>query len=780
MYSKSGCKTCKIRKIKCDEGYPVCQRCLSTGRKCDGYKGVPPHGLHHPIPAAMRAAIFASMSLQERQNLQWFELRTMRKLPATCQTEFWSKLILQASHSQPAVLYASMALGALHREIILGAPNSEDASQLCNAYRPELHSSLPAICNYMKALQHLRAHTSTVEQTRKTNADAVSLQALLIACILFVSLESSPVDNWIKEAFLRMELQLTLWNLSANQRSTGFYADKHATYRCTLPRSRHFATLKDAWNTLAQIIIKSVHLTRVCYDSKLENTFSQKRNIFFDAQQSILRTLRQWRAKFDLMLKQEAPQDHGPSRTDTKIGLIIPVYYEMATIIAELSFCAGNEMAFDTQLHRFTSMLRLLQDLYQVDQTKPDLRHFIMDLGCLAPLYYIATKCRDHVVRWQGVKMLESVFHREGIWDAPVTAAVARKVVEEEEYVFIVENISTVKIEMGVAGAFSFPPLPSYDLQPQPDLFSCLLFRTIDTLDLFPQYRWHSPEEITRRNHASRYEVARDVIIQQLMQVATSAVLQLADPPEHIGKDDYEVAVWATRVRLLQRAIPGLLRFAGVDAKALSNNIPPSFPLLASIVADGYYPFLKSDAELPCFAGWEMAVAKFIYHFLVPALQFFAAVLILDTWQYFLHRLMHMNRWLYTTFHSRHHRLYVPYAYGALYNHPFEGFLLDILGAGTGFKATSMTSLQSTCFFTFSTMKTIDDHCGYAFPWDPFQLITNNNAVYHDIHHQPWGIKTNFSQPFFIFWDQIFGTKYDGPRVNRVSNNQREKKAVAT
>ena len=70
-------------------------------------------------------------------------------------------------------------------------------------------------------------------------------------------------------------------------------------------------------------------------------------------------------------------------------------------------------------------------------------------------------------------------------------------------------------------------------------------------------------------------------------------------------------------------------------------------------------------------------------------------------------------------------------------------------------------------FFTMSTIKTVDDHCGYEFPWDPLQKITSNNAAYHDIHHQSWGIKTNFSQPFFIVWDRLMGTKWEGDVKNR-------------
>ncbi|GJC95090.1 hypothetical protein ColKHC_03916 [Colletotrichum higginsianum] len=272
--------------------------------------------------------------------------------------------------------------------------------------------------------------------------------------------------------------------------------------------------------------------------------------------------------------------------------------------------------------------------------------------------------------------------------------------------------------------AGDLPPLPAYTLKPYADIIPGLpdvylriflpivvywvlsmFFHLIDVYDIWPQYRLHTPEEITKRNHVSRYEVARDVVLQQLIQICMSIFLEYIDDEQLTGSEDYDVAVWATRA---------------------------------------------------------------IYWLVIPGLQLFAAISILDTWQYFLHRLMHVNKWMYTTFHSRHHRLYVPYAYGALYNHPFEGFLLDTLGAGMGFLLTGMSARQGLLFFCLSTIKTVDDHCGYSLPWDPLQHITSNNAAYHDIHHQTWGIKTNFSQPFFTFWDRALDTRYRGDRQNRI------------
>ena len=77
-----------------------------------------------------------------------------------------------------------------------------------------------------------------------------------------------------------------------------------------------------------------------------------------------------------------------------------------------------------------------------------------------------------------------------------------------------------------------------------------------------------------------------------------------------------------------------------------------------------------------------------------------------------------------------------------------------------------MDTRQGMCFFTGSTFKTVDDHCGYALPFDPLQHLTSNNAGYHDVHHQSWGIKTNFSQPFFTFWDRLLGTEWTGGDIS--------------
>lgn len=139
-------------------------------------------------------------------------------------------------------------------------------------------------------------------------------------------------------------------------------------------------------------------------------------------------------------------------------------------------------------------------------------------------------------------------------------------------------------------------------------------------------------------------------------------------------------------------------------------------------------------------------------------LQFLTAMFVLDTWQYFAHRYMHHNKFLYRYIHSQHHRLVVPYAFGALYNHPVEGLLLDTIGGALSFLVSGMTPRVSIFFFSFATIKTVDDHCGLWLPGNLFHVLFRNNTAYHDVHHQLYGSKYNFSQPFFVTWDRILGT----------------------
>lgn len=272
------------------------------------------------------------------------------------------------------------------------------------------------------------------------------------------------------------------------------------------------------------------------------------------------------------------------------------------------------------------------------------------------------------------------------------------------------------------------PVLPPVLLRPREDLISGVpdsllavlspviaywlyasIFHLIDVYELAEKYRIHPSEEEISRNKVTLRWVLYDVAFQHVLQTATGMLALRVDETPTTGNELYQM--WYLR-----------------------QHYVPSF------VPDSLLWWAYSY-------GWSL-------------LRIVMCILFVDTWQYWLHRLMHESKYLYRRFHSRHHRLYVPYSFGALYNHPVEGFFLDTFGMGLISFLLKLTPREGMCLFVFATMKTVDDHCGYKLPFDPFQLIFPNNALYHDIHHQSWGFRFNYSQPFFTFWDVMSDTQF--------------------
>ncbi|KAF2807190.1 uncharacterized protein BDZ99DRAFT_522813 [Mytilinidion resinicola] len=140
---KTGCITCRIRRVKCDEEKPNCKRCTSTGRKCDGYEPpkaqkqanqalvrtarpptstrsspdlVPRYG--KSTPATFMDPAFASEISAERQSLKFFQMYTAPEMAGFFDSTFWVQDLLVAAETHQAIRYAVTALGALHQKFI--------------------------------------------------------------------------------------------------------------------------------------------------------------------------------------------------------------------------------------------------------------------------------------------------------------------------------------------------------------------------------------------------------------------------------------------------------------------------------------------------------------------------------------------------------------------------------------------------------------------------------------------------------------------------------------
>ena len=255
-----------------------------------------------------------------------------------------------------------------------------------------------------------------------------------------------------------------------------------------------------------------------------------------------------------------------------------------------------------------------------------------------------------------------------------------------------------------------------------------LAFHFCDQYDLLSKYKLHTPEEFLKRNRVSVRDVVKEVLTQHVMQTMLGGCIAFFEPDELTGCEDQTIAAWTLYIQSCLKIISPLAAMTGLDRSGIAGLLQASKPGTFSVAS-----------------SLDVVFAKILYWLLVPLFQYALAAFFVDTWQYMIHRQMHTYGWLYRTFHARHHRLYVPYAFGALYNHPLEGFFEDTVGSLLAFKLARLSVRQGIWFFTLSTLKTVDDHSGFRLPWDPLQWITENNAYYHDIHHQSWGMKVSFA-----------------------------------
>ncbi|OCT48949.1 hypothetical protein CLCR_04682 [Cladophialophora carrionii] len=203
---KTGCTTCRLRRVKCDEGKPSCRRCTTAGRICDGYDQQSKAAIslsweNHPWthswtpfvrPAASVEASPESYALprlllpprllvfdsaEEQQSYDFFRSRSVGELTEVFHIDetFWNLCVLQMSMTQPAVRYAVAALGAMHRIYATGDTTAIPADASDSQTRFALEQ-----CN--------RSIKSLLER-RGSEARAEKLSTL-VACILYTCLAS--------------------------------------------------------------------------------------------------------------------------------------------------------------------------------------------------------------------------------------------------------------------------------------------------------------------------------------------------------------------------------------------------------------------------------------------------------------------------------------------------------------------------------------------------------------------------------------------------------------
>ncbi|WP_203076248.1 sterol desaturase family protein [Falsiroseomonas ponticola] len=143
-----------------------------------------------------------------------------------------------------------------------------------------------------------------------------------------------------------------------------------------------------------------------------------------------------------------------------------------------------------------------------------------------------------------------------------------------------------------------------------------------------------------------------------------------------------------------------------------------------------------------------------------PAVGFLAAIILHDTWFYWVHRAMHAKR-LFGWMHAQHHRSVTPtpwsiLAFDVAETIPQFGIFVVLV------MLVPMHPAVLGAYLLFDSMVNAAGHCGHEIIPDHQRthwLLRYTNAVtHHDLHHSRFDC--NYAQ-YFNIWDRLCGTFRD-------------------
>jgi len=383
----------------------------------------------------------------------------------------WHRLILQASHSDPAVRHAAIAVGSIGERLrihnVLTLQN-QDANS-CHVYARQ---------QYQKAIELLRQHLSSRTEQ--------SVLVTLVSCFLFMCFEflqgndagaclhlesGVKIVRGIHEGTTSLEAHdtsATLGSLKDDILQIFAIMDMHATiwlgrkgsclpdipivpliddrYLCPTP-AKDFTTLEDAAIAIISHMNNIFYLQRSFPAADEWDLIDTAVLDAFTERERLKTQLEQWPDAVELLLVRcrEALNPEylhlvGVMSTNYKLAFI------MLSVILET-----DEQALYAKLEpEFVQIVALATSLLQpdgcLDQGKPcslpcdfpqyrpgSTGVFSFVVGLIAPLFYTAIKCRNRALVQDAMSLLSLRPWREGAWDSAAMARIAQRKIRDLE-----------------------------------------------------------------------------------------------------------------------------------------------------------------------------------------------------------------------------------------------------------------------------------------------------------------------------------------------------------
>lgn len=469
----------RARKVKCDERFPACNRCVSTGRVCDGYgiwggggnsygeryaKSTSPSeqcSATFPGPLVHRISARPGLATaSERAYMDWFQGQTATRLPGVFGSGFWDYLVLQASATEPAVLHAVLALSCAHRSTSIAGIQKAPL----DSNGPDKHEQF-CLRQYSSAICGLKPHF--MSSTRE------SLRVALIACLIFTCLEfvrghyqtakthlqnglqllnqlkvisrgangtecpslsrnDQSVDGWLAEQFARLMLQSTLFGQGASMHKVA-RIERGPVQPVSFVSTSHARKCLDQLISEASSLAESYSIERA---GSLQRLPSPE---ILEEQSRIQYALAAWFTAYEA---SSSPSGITRDIASVMGFKILHSYYLVARIMLSTCLRLDGEMAYDYHTQDFRAILLNSWQLGEIvfndaPGTKfahdPSIPPIVADMGWITPLYFTAIKCRVKAVRSEAIRFLSHGDCKEGIWDAALASQVGTQIMKIEE-----------------------------------------------------------------------------------------------------------------------------------------------------------------------------------------------------------------------------------------------------------------------------------------------------------------------------------------------------------
>jgi hypothetical protein len=481
----------RIRRVKCDEGKPICQKCIDFGVGCDGYDALasPVKSVKIPTevvnyrPLLPRRGDYSKVLIsqplhslhfrneEEQRYFQIFQNDTGPELSGGFNSSLWNQIILQACHEEPFVRDAIIAIAALNKSIGPTPVATDDGSFQDLACR---HYEF-ALQQYGKALRVMRATITSDEHLRKA----------LIACLLIFCFEgfqgnqdaaikhvqsgykllqdrkgmiaasqepvtpmSAVIEEDIIRTFERLDLQvmtvldsrpLELHMLAKNEgnewveQMPAVFRDleeAHMYWEIVMRRSAHF--------------IYSAAIPCREPDKNIQRGNERKLGVHLGC---VIHISFPPDPASDMLRREHARYASEVMRWQSAFKLLRYCSYGLQKMAASLlqihaqavqivldSLIMTEECSFDKYLPQYREMIFLAKAYYKTSSKSPQ-EHtvFSVDFGVLPAIYTVIKHCRHPAIRREAIALLRSSPRREGIWQSSLVAEIGEWMMTLEE-----------------------------------------------------------------------------------------------------------------------------------------------------------------------------------------------------------------------------------------------------------------------------------------------------------------------------------------------------------